>query len=162
MRAFAMRTFAVALFTALLTGCGVLGSSSLREADVAGSYAVDTYRLEPTAGLDATDFTRGRRLPDDLRLVFREGTVEALQGSGRVALASGSYTIRGREVQVRWDDLGPLADAQMPRQIEFDADRGRLRADVLLTDLDLEEISDEYDGISRGDARLRLDLRREM
>ena len=147
----------------VLTGCGLLGgASTLTPAEVAGRYAFTEYEVEPTAGsLDGMDLRRS--LGSDVTLRLTEDgvvTAERLRGAAPAeTLASGTYSISGREVTLRWDDLGPLADLLMPRRIAFEGGGSRLRADVFLEAVDLESLSDDYDGLTRADVRLIVELR---
>ena len=47
----------------------------------------------------------------------------------------------------------------MPRSVEFDAGSGRLSSNVFLEGMNLEDVSNDYAGITRADVRLQLSLR---
>ncbi|OZC02885.1 hypothetical protein [Rubricoccus marinus] len=162
-----MRVFPLFLLSAvLITGCGLFGGArDLTAIEVAGRYEFTEYSVEPTAGSVDSKNLRGRELPRDVTLVLNEAgeaRVERLRGE-RVdgTLASGSYVIRGREVRIEFSDLGDLGrDVLMPRSITFDADGRRMEADIFLEGVNLEDLSDDYRGITRADVRLLVELRK--
>ncbi len=162
-----MRTLSLLFAAAVLfTGCGLLGGAKdLTPLEVSGRYDFTDYTVEPTASsVDARD-VRGRELSRDVSLTLDQAggvRVERLRGD-RVdeTLATGNYFIRGREVRIEFEDLGDLGrDILMPRGITFEADGTRLEADTFLEGVNLEDLSDDYRGITRADVRLRIELRK--
>ena len=159
---------ALSLFAVLavaLAGCGLIGGASdLSNIEVAGRYEFTDYTVEPTAGSVRAKRLLGDELSRDVTLLLLEnGTArfERLRG-GRVdeTLASGTYTIHGREVRVDFRDLGELGDGLlMPRSISFQGGSGRLSAEVFLEGVNLEDLSSDYRGITRADVNLRMELR---
>ena len=63
-----------------------------------------------------------------------------------------------RTIFERFRAMG-LADVLMPRSVEFDAGSGRLSSNVFLEGVNLEDVSNDYAGITRADVRLQLSLR---
>ena len=72
--------------------------------------------------------------------------------------ASGSYSISGRDVRVQFQS-GDAEDYLLPNEITFRGGDQRLRAEVFREGLNMERISNDYRGITRADATLRLELR---
>ena len=157
-----MRTLSAFALALLLVGCG--GSSSLTPVEVAGRYAFTEYKVNPTAGsVDSKDLRR--EIGDDVTLLLTEAgaaRIETLRdGSPDELLASGSFTIDGGTVRVAFGDLGALGRRLlMPRNVDFEADDDRLRAEVFLTDVNLEDLDDDdYGGITRADVNIEIELR---
>ena len=150
---------ALAVALSLLAGCGVLGGGAdLTAVEVAGRYEFTELRLDPVSdAVDDVDL-RDDRLPDDMTLLIREdGTarLERLQ-SGDV-VGRGSYTLSGDRLRVRLDRGFP--EAFLPAEIEFEAGDERLSADIPYDDVDLGEISDDFEGVERADVVVRVRLR---
>lgn len=157
-----MRFLFALTLAVLVAGCGLLGGASdLTAIEVAGRYEFTDYTIEPTAG--SVD---SRNLEDELEdatlLLTESGEarIERLRG-GRAdeTLASGVFAIRGREVTVTFRDRGDLDELLMPRSVTFDANGSRLRAEVFLEGVNLEELSNDYRGITRADVNLKIELR---
>jgi hypothetical protein len=158
-----MRTLSVLALTLALTGCGILGSAAdLTPIEVAGRYAFTEYTVEPTAGsVDSRDLED--ELGDGITLILTEtgeARIERLRnGVAGEALASGVFAINGSDVTVTFRDLGTFGDMLMPRTLTFEADGSRLRAETFLQNVNLEELSDDYRGITRADVNLKIELR---
>ncbi|MEL6616300.1 MAG: hypothetical protein AAFQ43_11210 [Bacteroidota bacterium] len=157
-----MRFFFALALAAVIAGCGLLGGAAdLTAIEVAGRYEFTDYTVEPTAG--SVDSRNLEDELDDATLLLTESgeaRVERLRG-GRPdrTLATGVYSISGREVTVTFRDRGDLDELLMPRSVTFDADGSRLRTEVFLEGVNLEELSDDYRGITRADVNLKISLR---
>ena len=157
-----MRASLLSVLLLSLAGCS--GGADLTAVQVAGRYAFTELTLDPVSdAVDDVDLLDDR-VPDDLTLLVREdGTVqlERLEDGERVeggeVAARGSYTIDGDRLRVRFDRA--LPDYFLPREITFEAGDERLSADVPYEGVDLEEISDDFEGVTRADVVVRIRLR---
>ncbi|MEM6327213.1 MAG: hypothetical protein AAF791_08850 [Bacteroidota bacterium] len=163
-----MRVLSLFAVLLLLPGCGALGGlfgggSALSAIEVAGRYEFTEYEIDPVAGSVDDRNLLGREVSRDLTILLTEGgeaRLERLSGDTvGETLGTGTYTISGRAVAVRFRRVGDAANVLMPRAIEFEGGNGRLRAEVFLEAVDLEAVSSEYSGITRADIRLKLGLR---
>ena len=159
-----MRTLLTLAFALALTGCGLLGGAAdLTPVEVAGRYSFSEYTVEPTAGsVDSKDLRR--EIGEDVTLLLTEtgeARIETLRrGVPDETLARGSYTLRGQEIRVQFGDVGDLGDRLlMPRSVTFRASSGRLNAEVFLERVNLEDLDDDYRGITRADVNLKIELR---
>ena len=149
----------------LLSGCGVLGiggAPALTNIEVAGRYRFTQFTIDPTSDAVRDYRVRGNEVGDDLTLVLTEGgevRLETLRGD-RVdeVKARGSYTLSGRDVRVRFAS-GDADDYFLPDEVTFEGGDQRLRAEVFREGLNMERISNDYRGITRADATLRIELR---
>ena len=156
--------FALLLALPALAGCGLLfGAADLSPLELAGRYRFTEASLSPVSGAVRGVRLLGGAVSEDLTLLLREDGTAALQRlrGDRVdeTLSDGTYAISGRSVTVAFDDAGAAADLYLPAEVRFEVDGQTLRADVFREGVDLEAISDEYRGITRADATLRLRLR---
>ena len=162
MRTLSLPALALAVAVAL-SGCGLLGGgASLTALEVAGRYRFTEFTLDPVSGaVDDIDLL-GDRLSEDVTLLLREDGTAALQRlrGERVdeTLSNGTYAISGGTVTVRFDNAGALDDFYMPAEVAFEGGDRQLHAEVFREGLDLERISDDYRGVTRADARLRIRL----
>lgn len=159
-----MRALPLLAVLLVFSGCGLLGGAAdLTPFEVAGRYQFTEYEIQPTAeSLRDLDLL-GDEVSDDLTIVLTEtgeARIERLRGD-RVdeTYGTGSYDIRGRNVRVTFRSVGDLRDVLMPRTIEFEGGNGRLSANVFQEGVNLEDVSGDYDGITRADIRLKLSLR---
>ena len=153
---------ALALAVAL-SGCGILGGgASLTALEVAGRYRFVEYTLDPVSDAVRDVELLGDRLSEDVTLLLREDGTVALQRlrGERVdeTISTGTYTISGGTVTVRFDNADALEDFYMPAEVAFEGGDRQLRAEVFREGLDLERVSGDYRGVTRADARLRIRL----
>ena len=149
-----------------LSSCGILGIGGppdLTNLEVAGRYRFTTFDIDPASDAVRDYRVLGREVNEDLTIRLREdgtASLEKLRGD-RVdeVISGGEYTISGRRVRVRFDDGGAVEDYFLPREIDFEGGDQRLRAEVFQEGLNMERISNDYRGITRADATLRLELR---
>ncbi len=161
-----MRTPSLLSLIALLvlSGCGVLGIGGppdLTNLEVAGRYRFTKFEIDPASDAVRDYEVLGREVRDDLTLRLDESGAARLETvrDDRVdeVKAQGNYSISGRRVRVRLD--GNADDYLLPREITFEGGDKRLRAEVFREGLNMERISDEYRGITRADATLKIELR---
>lgn len=149
-----------------LSGCGVLGiggPAPLTNLEVAGRYRFSEFTIDPVSDAVRDYKVLGNEIDDDLTLRLDEdGTarLERLRGA-RVdeEVSAGRYTISGRMVRVQFDNGGAVEELFMPSNIEFEGGDQRLKAEVFREGLNMERISNDYRGITRADARIRIELR---
>lgn len=163
-----MRISLLALAVTLLlpfSGCGILGMGGpapLTNLEVAGRYRFTSYTIDPASDAVRDYRVMGNEVNDDLTLVLDESggvRLETLRGD-RVdeVKAEGTYAISGRDVRVRFDSGD--ADAYfLPNEVTFAGGDQQLRAEVFREGLNMERISNDYRGITRADATLRIELR---
>ncbi|MEM1054423.1 MAG: hypothetical protein AAGI52_02765 [Bacteroidota bacterium] len=159
-----MRALPLLFALLLVSGCGLLGGAAdLTAIEVAGRYAFTEYEIQPTAeSLRDLDLL-GDEVSDDLTLFLSESgeaRLERLRGD-RVdeTYGTGTYDIRGRTIRLTLRSVGDLDEVLMPRVIEFEGDGSRLSANVFLEGVNLEDVSNDYSGITRADVRLQVSLR---
>ena len=149
----------------LLSGCGVLGiggAAPLSNLEVAGRYRFTQFTIDPASDAVRDYRVLGNEVGEDLTLLLTEGgevRLETLRGD-RVdeVKAEGTYAISGREVRVRFDS-GDAGEYLLPSEVSFEGGDQRLRGEVFREGLNMERISRDYQGITRADATLRLELR---
>ena len=149
----------------LLSGCGILGlggADPLTNLEVAGRYRFTQFTVDPASEAVRDYRVMGNEVGDDLTLVLSEGgeaRLETLRGD-RVdeVKAQGSYSISGRDVRVQFES-GDAEEYFLPDEITFQGGDQRLRAEVFREGLNMERISRDYQGITRADATLRIELR---
>lgn len=141
---------------------GIGGAPPLTNLEVAGRYRFTQFTIDPASEAVRDYRVMGNEVNNDLTLVLDESggvRLETLRGD-RVdeVKARGTYAISGRNVRVRFEGGG--ADAYfLPDDIEFAGGGQRLRAEVFREGLNMERISNDYRGITRADATLKLELR---
>lgn len=149
-----------------LPGCGMLGlfgGADLTALEVAGRYRFVEYTLDPVSDAVRDARLLGDVLSEDVTLLLREDGTVALQRlrGDRVdeTITSGTFSVSGSTVRVRFDDGEAVEDFYMPDEVAFDADGASLEAEAFREGINLERISDDYRGITRADVTLRIRLR---
>ena len=147
-----------------LSGCGVLGIGGppdLSNVEVAGRYRFTTFEIEPASGAVRDYRVLGREVDKNLTLKLDESGAARLETlrNNRVdrVESQGRYSISGRTVRVRFD--GNVDKFLLPSEVEFRGGDERLRAEIFRENLNMERISNDYRGITRADATLKIELR---
>lgn len=160
-------SFLVLALVLPLSGCGgfgLFGSSSLDPLEVAGRYRFTEYVMSPTSGaVRDVDLLRDA-LGENVVLNLELGGMATLErvGSGTVeeVLSTGTYEIDGREVRLSFSDGGRLDAFYMPSSIVFEGGGNKLNASVFQAAVNLEDIDDDYQGVTSADVELRIGLRK--
>ena len=150
-----------------MSGCGgfgLFGSSDLDPLEVAGRYRFTDYTMEPTSGAVKDANLLRDVLGENVVLNLELGGTLTLErvGDGAVqeTFSTGTYEIDGKEVRVSFDDNDRLGSFYMPSTVVFEGGGGRLNAEVFQAGVNLEDIDDDYNGVTSADVQLRIGLRK--
>lgn len=160
-----MRTapfFALAILLSL-SGCsalGLFGSKALTMEEVTGRYRFAEVTVDPTS-----EALRDKKLTDDViteditLLLLADGSarLEQLRGDRVDAtLSGGTFSIRGREVAIRFQDEEAVARLSLPMDMTLRGGSGKLEGDIFREGINLEAVSSDYRGITQADVTLKV------
>ncbi|MEO0556569.1 MAG: hypothetical protein AAF170_00155 [Bacteroidota bacterium] len=145
-------------------GFGLFGQSDLTALEVSGRYQFTEYTMAPTSGaVRDVDLLRDV-LGDNVVLNLELGGIATLERVGENSveevLSTGSYEVNGRDVRVNFDDDRRLESFYMPGTIVFEGGGDRLRAEVFQPGVNLEDINNDYQGVTSADVQLKIGLRK--
>ena len=145
-------------------GFGLFGSSDLTPLEVSGRYQFTEYVMVPTSGAVRNANLLRDVLGDNVVLNLELGGMATLERVGENSveevLGSGVYEINGKEVRLTFDSDDRLGSFYMPSTIVFEGGGDRLKAEVFQPAVNLEDISNEYRGVTSADVQLRIGLRK--
>lgn len=145
-------------------GFGLFGKSDLTALEVSGRYQFTEYVMAPTSGAVRDVNLLREVLGDNVVLNLELGgdaTLERVSDDAvQDVLSRGTYEINGRDVRVSFDDGGRLRSFYMPGTIVFEGGGDRLKAEVFQPGVNLEDIDDDYQGVTSADVQLRIGLRK--
>ena len=150
-----------------MSGCGALGlfgTSDLSALEVSGRYRFTEFVMAPTSGaVKDANLLRdvlGTGVVLNLDLGGQASLERVTDGAVEEVLSRGTYEINGRSVRLEFEDEARLDGIYMPSTLTFEGGDSKLRAEVFLSGVNLEEIDDDYSGVTRADVQLRIRLRK--
>ena len=145
-------------------GFGLFGKSDLTALEVSGRYRFTEYTMAPTSGAVRDANLLREVLGDNVVLNLELGGTATLERVGENSveevLSTGTYEINGRDVRVSFNDGGRLSSLYMPGTIVFEGDGEKLNAEVFQPGINLEDINDDYQGVTSADVQLKVGLRK--
>ncbi|GAB5533804.1 MAG: hypothetical protein Rubg2KO_00530 [Rubricoccaceae bacterium] len=145
-------------------GFGLFGKSDLTALEVSGRYQFTEYTMEPTSGAVRDVNLLRDVMGDNVVLNLELGGIATLERVGENSveetLSTGTYEITGRNVRVNFDDGGRLSSFYMPGTIVFEGGGDKLNAEVFQPGVNLEDINDDYQGVTSADVQLKIGLRK--